>query len=199
MTHFRCPHLVTVILLLASLAGGPALAGHQGATPESTISMMKKNMSLLTPELRQRIMALKPETRAALAGVMAQHTRYSTQLTMRQVMQEILSDYQGMITGIIMENSEQAADSARRLADHRIPRGGLLPYLEPGLVNDKTLSVLPAMNEMVEGNAIRLAEAADRGDLKAAAGYFSDITDGCMACHEIFRGQPGRSKALIKK
>lgn len=146
-----------------------------------------------TPELRQKFFALSPELRATLGQLHAGHSRHSKTLTLRQVMQEILSEYQGIAAAVATDNAEQAADSARRLANHRIPAGGLLPYFPLDRINDASLSVLPAMNEAVEGAALRLAEAADRGDMAAAAVGLGEIASGCVACHQMFRGQPGVS------
>jgi len=55
------------------------------------------------------------------------------------------------------------------------------------------LSVLPGMEAAVEGNAQKIAEAAEKGDMVAAAQHFGDMTAGCVACHTHFRGQPGAS------
>ena len=84
-----------------------------------------------------------------------------------------------------------AADAARRLALHRLPRGGMLPYLPFDKVTNEGLSVLPAMEVAVEGNATKLAEAAEQGDMVGAANYYGAVTTGCVACHNHFRGQPG--------
>jgi cytochrome c556 len=54
------------------------------------------------------------------------------------------------------------------------------------------------MNEAVEGSALRLAEAAEAGDMPRAASYLSDIMTGCVACHQKFRAAtPGISANLI--
>jgi len=60
------------------------------------------------------------------------------------------------------------------------------------------MSLLPAMNAAVEGNARKLAEAAERGDMAGAAGYLSEVMGGCVACHQHFRGQPGASELLLE-
>jgi cytochrome c556 len=49
------------------------------------------------------------------------------------------------------------------------------------------------MEAAVEGNAQKIAEAAEKGDMVAAAQHFGDMTAGCVACHTHFRGQPGAS------
>lgn len=150
-----------------------------------------------SPELRERFFALSPEVRAMLGKLDAGHTRHSKELTLRQVMQEILSELQGIVAAIATDNTEQAADSARRLANHRIPVGGLLPYFALDRINNEYLSVLPAMNDAVEGAALRLAEAAGQGNMGEAAIHVGEIVSGCVACHQVFRGQPGISPLLL--
>lgn len=195
-------------LLLAACAAAsfPALAEQpagNGMSPEMRAQMakmspeMKQMMMSYTPELRQKVMGLSPELRATMNKLHAQHTRKSNQLTLRQVMQEILSEYQGIASAIANDNPEQAADAARRLANHRIPKGGLLPYFPLEKMNNQDMGVLPAMNDAVEGSALRLAEAAEKGDMAKAATHLSDIMSGCVACHQKFRGTPGVTKNLI--
>ncbi len=143
--------------------------------------------------MQEKVKALSPDTKAALKAVQAGHNRPSDILTLRQVMQEVLSDYQSIIAAVAVDNAAQAADSARRLANHRIPKGGLLPYFSLDQINDASLAALPGMNTQVEGHALKLAEAADKGDMAAAAEYIGEIAKGCVACHQLFRGQPGVS------
>lgn len=185
----------------------PLAAAQKGATPspnEMQAQMQKmlpeerERLMSYTPELRQKVMALSPQTKAMLKKLHDQHPRRSKELTLRQIMQEVLADYESMVSGIAADNAEQAADSARRLASHRIPKGGLLPYFALEHVNDADLGVLQTMNDAVEGNALKLAEAADKGDMAGAAARLSDIMVGCVACHQKFRGKPGVSANLVK-
>ena len=157
---------------------------------------MQKMAKNYTPEMRQKVMALSPELKATIQKLHAGHTRRAKETTLRQVMHEILSEYQSIASALATDNAEQAAEAARRLANHRIPKGGLLPYFPLDKVNTNDLSVLPVMNDIVEGNALKLAEAADQGDLGKAASYMSDIMSGCIACHQKFRGVPGVSANL---
>ncbi len=157
---------------------------------------MQKSKAMMKPELREKADALPPEIQQFLFKVAVKHTRRSDTLTMRQVMQELLADYQAVAGAIATDNGELAADAARRLAHHRLPRGGMLPYLPMEKINAKDLGVLPAMEEAVEGGAMKLAAAAEKGDMAAAARHFGDVTSGCVACHAHFRGQPGVSARL---
>lgn len=157
---------------------------------------MQKSMGMMKPELQEKAKALPPEIQQFLLKVAIKHSRHSDTLTMRQVMQEILADYQAVAGAIATDNGELAADAARRIADHRLPRGGMLPYLPLEKINGQGLGVLPAMEDAVEGSARRLAAAAEKGDMGTAAQQFGAMTAGCVACHAHFRGQPGISARL---
>ena len=157
---------------------------------------MQKSMGMMKPELQEKAKALPPEIQQFLLKVAIKHSRHSETLTMRQVMQEILADYQAVAGAIATDNGELAADAALRIADHRLPRGGMLPYLPLEKINGRDLGVLPAMEDAVEGSARRLAAAAEKGDMGTAAQQFGAMTAGCVACHAHFRGQPGISARL---
>jgi cytochrome c556 len=182
----------TATVLVACLAA-PALAAEppSKADQQRGTELMQKQMSQMTPELVERAKALSPEIKQFLMRVALRHERRSDTLTLVQVMHEILTDYQTIGAAIATDNGAMAADAARRLALHRLPRGGMLPYLPFEKVTDEGLSVLPAMEVAVEGNATKLAEAAEQGDMVGAANYYGAVTTGCVACHNHFRGQPG--------
>jgi hypothetical protein len=188
------------------LAGSLLFAAHAVAeapkadAPKAGAPMpveMQQMMKTYTPELRQKVMTLSPELKGTIQKLHAGHTRRAKETTLRQVMHEILSEYQSIASALATDNAEQAAEAARRLANHRIPKGGLLPYFPLSQVNDNDLGVLPAMNTIVEGSALKLADAADAGDMPRAASYMSDIMTGCVACHSKFRGMPGISANLM--
>ncbi len=183
--------LAAAVLATPAIAQAPAPADMQRGK-----EFMQKSMAMMKPELQEKAKALPPEIQQFLLKIAIKHTRHSDTLTMRQVMQELLADYQAVAGAIATDNGELAADAARRLAHHRLPRGGMLPYLALDKINAKDLGVLPAMEETVEGGAMKLAAAAEKGDMAAAARHFGDVTAGCVACHAHFRGQPGVSARL---
>lgn len=189
--------LLTPLILAASLASSGLFAAEppQGAAPMP--AEMQQMMKTYKPELRQKVMALSPELKGTIQKLHAGHVRRAKETTLRQVMHEILSEYQSIASALATDNAEQAAEAARRLANHRIPKGGLLPYFSLNQVTDNDLGVLPAMNDIVEGSALKLADAADAGDMPRAASYMSDIMTGCVACHQKFRGVPGISANLM--
>jgi len=190
----RCSCIAAVMLL-----GGVIFASNAGAAEPGMAELKKvleSQIDLMTPELQKKVKGLSTDTKMSIMAILAMHSRYSDRATLRQVMTEVFSDYQSILTGIMTENPEQAADSARRLANHRIPVGGLLPYLGLENITDERLALLVGFNDSVEGNALKLAAAADSGDMTAAASFVGPITSGCVACHGVFRSQPGVSDLL---
>ncbi|HMN63366.1 MAG TPA: hypothetical protein PKB08_00070, partial [Burkholderiaceae bacterium] len=123
--------------VLAGLAPGSAApARAQASAPAADMAemrrgmeLMQKQMALMTPDLVEKANALSPQIKQFLMKVALKHPRQSDRLTLRQVMQEILADYQAVGAAIAVDNGELAADAARRIANHRLPRGGMLPYL----------------------------------------------------------------------
>lgn len=198
--HGLTAHLLAALVALATvLAWGQAPAQPSGAMAEKLQNLPPEKRRMLksySPELRQKVMQLSPATRKKLNRLLSQHQRRSRKVTFRQVMHEVLADYQAAALGIATDNGELAAAAARRLADHRLPKGGLFPYLPLEMINDQDLSVLPGMNTAVEGNATKLAEAAEAGDMGTAAQLLGKVMSGCVACHKKFRGRPGVSEHL---
>lgn len=184
---------VTLLALLFAAGSGSSLAAPD---MQKMQQMMQQQIQMMKPELQRKVKELSPETKQLLLRIYSQHNRHSNQITLRHVMHEVLADYQSMVSGIVTDNPAQAADSARRLANHRIPRGGLLPYLKLEDVSNEKLSMLASFNDSVEGNAKRLADAAESGDMTKASSYLTDITTGCIGCHQVFRGVPGASDML---
>lgn len=158
--------------------------------------VLQGQIELMKPELQEKVKDLSTDTKMSLMAILAMHSRYSDKATLRQVMLEVLADYQSMAMGIMTDSVEMTADSARRLANHRIPVGGLLPYMGMENITDDRLAVLEGFNDSVEGNANKLAEAADAGDMGTAASLLGQITSGCVGCHAVFRTLPGKSDLL---
>ncbi len=188
--------------IAVAVALGLALSGAAWSQTPAPADMqrgkafLQKSMGMMKPELQEKVKALPPEIQQFLLHIAVKHTRHSETLTLRQVMEEMLADYQAIAIAIATDNGELAADAARRIANHRLPRGGLLPYLPLEMINGKDLGVLPAMEDTVEGSAHRLAAAAEKGDMGTAAQQFGAMSTGCVACHAHFRGQPGTSPRL---
>ncbi len=152
--------------------------------------LLQKQVGMMKPELQKKVRGLSPQTKKILLKILSQHNKYSDKVTLRQVMHEVLSDYQSMVAGVMTDNPEQAADSAMRIANHRIPIGGFEN------INDAKLAVLEGFNDSVEGKAKELAKAANNGDMATASSLVGEIASGCVGCHVIFRGQPGISDYL---
>lgn len=197
MKHLRLAAAAAAFLVSAIVSAPTSAQAPSAQELQRGKDFMQKSMAMMKPELLEKAKALPPEIQQFLLKIAIKHSRHSNTLTMRQAMQEILADYQAVAAAIATDNGELAADAARRIADHRLPRGGMLPYLPLEKINGRDLGVLPAMEDAVEGSARRLAAAADKGDMVMAAQQFGTMTSGCVACHAHFRGQPGVSP-LIK-
>ncbi len=188
---------VAMALLVSSMVSfNPVYA--ESPSMDDLKATMKKQLDLMKPELKDKVQGLSPDTKMLIMSILAMHNRYSDKATLRQVMLEVLQDYQGIVMGIMTDSSEMAADSARRLANHRIPMGGLLPYMGMENITDERLALLESFNDAVEGNAIKLAKAADADDMTQAASLLAPITSGCVACHETFRNKPLGASDLLK-
>lgn len=177
-----------------------SIATPSTANVDSDLASLKKvlqgQIAMMKPELQSKVEELSTDTKMSIMAILAMHNRVSDKATLRQVMLEVLSDYQSIVMGVMTDSAEMTADSARRLANHRIPVGGLLPYLGLDNVNDNKLAVLESFNDMVEGNAHKLAEAADQDDMTTAAALLGKIGSGCVGCHAVFREYPGKSDLL---
>ncbi|MEZ5841599.1 MAG: hypothetical protein R3D02_14610 [Hyphomicrobiales bacterium] len=184
---------------MGGMAGMSGMSGMAGMNGMAGMGGNMPNMMMLAPEYRERISKISKETLKEVQHLTTQHTRYSDDLTLRQVMQEILLDLQGAAAGIATHNGRMAAERARSIANHYIPRGGIIPYLRLDDITDEKLEVLSSMNAAVEGGARALADAAEAGDLAGAATHLSEVMTGCVQCHDIFRGVPGVSPALPPK
>lgn len=158
--------------------------------------VLQSQIAMMKPELQAKVDNLSTDTKMSIMAILAMHSRLSDKATLRQVMLEVLSDYQTITMGVMTDSAEMTADAARRLANHRIPVGGLLPYLGLENINDNKLAVLESFNDSVEGNAIKLAEAADKGNMGEAAALLGQIGSGCVGCHTVFREYPGTSDLM---
>ena len=190
--------LIQKMLLIATafIFANTAMAADAAAKQMKVKKIMQEQIKLMKPQLQKKVKALSPKTKKSLMKILMQHNRYSNTATLRQVMTEVLADYQSMLAGIMTDNPEQTADSAMRLANHRIPVGGLLPYMGLENINDERLAVLETFNDSVEGNAKQLAKAAQSGDMGKAASLVGPISTGCVGCHAVFRSKPGQSNLL---
>lgn len=203
MHHFAAHRKLRVAAFCLALACGTAAhAADPHAAPGNPAEaqkMMQQMMSIMTPELQKKVQSLSPQSKQTMTRLQSLHDRRSDTLTMVQVMQEILSDYQRMAAAIAVDNADMAIDAAHNLAHHRLPRGGLLPYMPIDKISNESVDALLGFQDMVEGNTLRLADAAKEGNMAKAAGYLGQIAQGCVACHNHFRGQPGISSNVAPK
>ncbi|MES0327669.1 MAG: hypothetical protein ABUK13_05700 [Gammaproteobacteria bacterium] len=187
---------MTLVLFTSTSYANESIPAMDKTTIMAMQKIMASDIALMKPDLQKQIKGLSKNTKMAMMKILSGHNRRSKQLTLRQIMHEVLADYQSIASGLATDNTEQAADAARRLANHRLPVGGLIPYMAKADVNDNKMASLVGFNDLVEGNALRLADAADKGNTNEAANYLGKIMEGCVACHQTFRGKPGISNRL---
>ncbi len=163
---------------------------------EALQARMKQQKQYMKPELIEKAQQLSDETRMGMMAMMAMHNRFSKQATFRQVMLEMLSDYQTMVMGILTDSVEMAVDAAGRLSNHRIPKGGMLAYIGLENINDEKMALLLGFGATLEEHTLKLIDAANNNNMAGAAIALGEIGAACAGCHSIFRELPGKSKWL---
>lgn len=184
-------------LVLAICLGAPSLALAQSTTaPDPAQAAF---IARFTPDVQARLRALPPLMLARMVRTMGggrapgpEDQRY----TLRQVMVQMLADYQAIGAALAMDNGPLAARNARRLVDHPAPVGYLFPYIGPERITAANFQALPAFLDGVFGEAERLAKDGEKGNLVQASQRYGDILKSCIACHAVFRGTPGVSPYL---
>jgi mono/diheme cytochrome c family protein len=176
-------------------------AGPPAAVTIFLTPAQERFLARFSPEARARLLTLPPAILARMGAESKPSGRprhkFEERFTARQVMQQLLADYQSIGSALAMDNGPQAAENVRRLIDHPSPVGHVYPYVPLDRITAANFQALPAMYDAVFGNAERLARAAEAGDLGHAAQLYGDILEGCLACHRIFRGVPGISANLL--
>ena len=71
--------------------------------------VLQGQIDMMKPELKDKVEALSTDTKMSMMAILAMHSRYSDQATLRQVMMEVLTDYQTMVMGIMMDSPEMTA------------------------------------------------------------------------------------------
>lgn len=190
--------IIAVLLAapLGALGDGQGREASKSAAPVLS-ERQQRLIGSYTPELKQRVLSLSPEILGRIGkSEKTEKSPFEEQFTARQVMQQMLSDLQAIAASLAVDNGKMAAENARRLVNHPSPKGIVFPYVALDRINDANFSTLPTMYQATFGNAKRLAEAADEGNIPLAASYFGSVMSGCVACHQIFRGTPGVSNRL---
>lgn len=107
-------------------------------------------------------------------------------ISFAQLMQIMHQATSMMLDGILYENKEMVALGAHLLDEHPAPALG------PGvaIVPERRKAfegVMPAYDKIFHGAAHRVRDAAAKGQWNEAYAGYREITDACVACHDVWR------------
>lgn len=116
---------------------------------------------------------------------MAADANNGEDLVLRAIMQDMASDMRKITDGIVLEEWQEIAASAARIADHRKPplaeRQQIMGFL------GKEAGKFKRYDSEVHVAASELSGAARRKDAAEVIDTFARMQSGCLACHQQFR------------
>lgn len=120
-------------------------------------------------------------------------------ISFAQLMQVMHQATQMIFDGILFENKELAITGARLLDEHPAPARGPAADMVPEK-RAEFGGVMPAYDKLFHQAADRIRAAAAQGKWSEAYAGYREITDACVACHEVWRPhalsrQPRRERA----
>jgi len=101
------------------------------------------------------------------------------------IMQDLLKDTQALIEGIMVEDYDRIATSARRIASHPTPGMGVQFKLLRKMGGD--LSTFKTLDDAVHDRAVAIGKAGQAKDMARATREFSALVEGCQSCHSRFK------------
>ena len=81
--------------------------------------VMQGQLEMMKPELRTKVEGLSTDTKMSLMAILAMHSRNSERATMRQVMTEVLSDFQSIPGG--HHDRQPGTDRGQRASSREPP------------------------------------------------------------------------------
>ena len=94
----------TALLLGSTMLVSSVHAGDDGLAELKKV--MQSQMELMKPELQTKVKGLSTDTKMSLMAILAMHSRVSDKATMRQVMLEVMQDFQTVSMGIMTGSPE---------------------------------------------------------------------------------------------
>ncbi|MEZ0361060.1 MAG: hypothetical protein ABWK04_04045 [Hydrogenobacter sp.] len=108
------------------------------------------------------------------------------ELTLKQVMQMVSLSAQKMLYGFMLSNDALIMEGAKEIAEHPMPKGGPLQYIDPSR-REEFLRLMPSFERQVHGSAEEVIRFIKEGKKEEALKAYTDMLQGCMSCHELFR------------
>tara|TARA_R100001369_G_scaffold38512_3_gene64321 strand:- start:1455 stop:2048 length:594 start_codon:yes stop_codon:yes gene_type:complete len=106
-------------------------------------------------------------------------------LMLRGIMQNLSTDMQQITGAMAMEDWQQVAQAATRVADHPQPTMSERLRIMAFLGTDA--AIFKGYDQRVHTAAMKLAEAARREEGGAAIKAFAEVQSNCLGCHQTFR------------
>lgn len=118
-------------------------------------------------------------------GFAHEHSKESG-LTLKQVMQMVNQSALKMLQGFLLNNDALIIEGAKEIAEHPMPKGGPLRYIDPSK-REEFAKLMPTFERQVHGGAEEVIKFIKEGKREQAFQTYSQMIQGCMACHELFR------------
>jgi hypothetical protein len=143
---------------------------------------MKKLIIVLTLLLLVPAYAFGVEVHEAVSGL---------QTTLKEAMQNHLSQMQRLLSGIMYQNSYAAAQSALGIAMHPIPAEGTAKASAAYFIVPEQRKAFAKMQakfvESLHDVAGKLEEAAKKEDWDTSLQLYHDMLNACTECHKYWK------------
>ncbi len=114
-------------------------------------------------------------------------TVHAGEMTMKQVMQQLHTDFTRLNDAILMDDMQAAAVAAHGIANHAPPALSRRQQIKKAL--GTSMADFKAADMVVHGLAVKIAKAATAGDRDAVIRHQSAMLGACSGCHNRFRAQ----------
>ncbi len=108
-------------------------------------------------------------------------------LTLRSVMQKVDFETLKILQGFIWNNDLMILEGAEEIANHPMPKGGAAKYI-PKEKRAEFMKSMKGFEKIVHGSAHEIIEYIKEGKKEKAFKKYTEMVQGCMACHSLFRG-----------
>lgn len=108
-----------------------------------------------------------------------------TNTTLKEIMQGLRDDFVRIGDGLLHENFEQVAAGARGIAEH--PK---IPPDQAKRIATELGAEMPGfknMDKRVHDLSLRIMSAANSSDAEKALQSYLAMTEGCLACHTLYK------------
>ncbi|NPA51744.1 MAG: hypothetical protein GXO22_02490 [Aquificae bacterium] len=108
-------------------------------------------------------------------------------LTLRDVMQKVDFETLKILQGFIWNNDLMVKEGAKAIADHPMPKGGAAKYIPPEK-RQEFVKNMKSFERIVHGSAEDIVHLIEEGKREEAFKKYTNMVQGCMSCHSLFRG-----------